>query len=75
MSKPPVRTIQSVETLLSTTDVARRLGVAEVTLRKWRIHGAGPRFIRCGANVRYREVDLESWVTSRTVGSTSEAVR
>lgn len=62
-----------METLLSTTDVARRLGVAEVTLRKWRIYGAGPRFVRCGANVRYREVDLESWLASRTVGSTSEA--
>lgn len=56
-------------------DVARRLGVAEVTLRKWRIYGAGPRFVRCGANVRYREVDLESWLALRTVGSTSEAFR
>ncbi|MDO9076660.1 MAG: helix-turn-helix domain-containing protein [Brevundimonas sp.] len=62
-----------METLLSTTDVARRLGVAEITLRKWRIYGAGPRFIRCGANVRYREADLEDWLASRTVASTSEA--
>lgn len=47
--------------------------MAEITLRKWRIYGTGPRFIRCGANVRYRNADIESWVSSRTVGSTSEA--
>ena len=64
-----------METLLSTTDVAGRLGVAEITLRKWRLYGSGPRFVRCGANVRYREVDLEGWLASRTVGSTSEAAR
>jgi len=62
-----------LETLLSTSDVARRLGVAEVTLRKWRIYGTGPRFVRCGANVRYRSADVEIWMASRTVGSTSEA--
>ena len=62
-----------LETLLTTPEVAGRLGVAEITLRKWRIYGTGPRFIRCGANVRYRAADIESWVSSRTVGSTSEA--
>jgi len=62
-----------VENLLTTPEVALRLGVAEITLRKWRVYGTGPRFVRCGANVRYRTADIESWVFSRTVGSTSEA--
>jgi len=62
-----------METLLTTPEVAGRLGVAEITLRKWRVYGTGPRFVRCGANVRYRTADIESWVFSRTVGSTSEA--
>jgi predicted DNA-binding transcriptional regulator AlpA len=70
---PPVGTSKNVENLLSTPEVAQRLGLAEITLRKWRIAGSGPRFIRCGANVRYRAADIESWVSSRTVGSTSEA--
>lgn len=69
----PLGTRRNVEALLTTPEVAGRLGVAEITLRKWRIHGTGPRFIRCGANIRYRASDLESWVSSRTVGSTSEA--
>lgn len=68
----PLGTRRNVETLLTTPEVAGRLRVAEITLRKWRIHGTGPRFIRCGANVRYRAADIESWVSSRTVGSTSE---
>lgn len=68
-----VGTSRNLETLFTTPEVAARLGVAEITLRKWRIYGTGPRFIRCGANVRYRAADVESWVSSRTVGSTSEA--
>ena len=47
--------------------------MAEITVRKWRIRGNGPRFIRCGGNVRYRAADIEAWVSSRTVSSTSEA--
>lgn len=62
-----------MDALFNTSEVATRLGVAEVTLRKWRIYGTGPRFIRCGTNIRYRNSDIESWVSSRTVGSTSEA--
>ena len=69
----PLGTRLNLETLLTTPEVAARLGVAEITLRKWRIYGTGPRFIRCGANIRYRDADIEIWVSSRTVGSTSEA--
>lgn len=59
--------------LWTTPEVAAHLGLAEITLRKWRIAGTGPRFIRCGANVRYRLTDIENWIASRTVASTSEA--
>ena len=59
--------------LLDTTQLAKAYGLAEVTLRKWRIAGTGPRFVRLGRCVRYRIADIESWVSSRTVGSTSEA--
>lgn len=73
ITSPPVGTRRNLEALLTTPEVAGRLGVAEITLRKWRIYGTGPRFIRCGANICYRAADIESWVSSRTVGSTSEA--
>jgi excisionase family DNA binding protein len=62
-----------MEPLLTTPEVAQRLGLAEITVRKWRIKGTGPRFIRCGANIRYRPADIEAWVSSRAANSTSEA--
>jgi hypothetical protein len=44
-------------------------------LERLRVAGTGPRFVRAGGrSVRYREVDLEAWIASRVVGSTSEAV-
>lgn len=60
--------------LLSTPDLAARLGLAEITLRKWRIYGIGPRFVKAGANVRYRAEDIEHWIASRSAVSTSETL-
>ncbi|TAL32082.1 MAG: DNA-binding protein [Phenylobacterium sp.] len=60
--------------LLTTPEVADLLQVAEITLRKWRLNGAGPRFVRCGANVRYRRDDIDQWIADRTVASTSEPI-
>ena len=62
------------EQLQTTSEVAEFLRVAEITLRKWRLSGRGPRFTRCGATVRYRRQDVEAWVAARTVASTSEPV-
>ncbi len=63
-----------IDSLLTTEEVADLLKVAEVTLRKWRLNGLGPRFTRCGASIRYSRPDLDAWILSRTVASTSEAL-
>lgn len=60
--------------LLTTEEVADLIKIAEVTLRKWRLNGLGPRFTRCGASIRYSRTDLDAWILSRTVASTSEAL-
>ncbi len=60
------------QSLMTTSEVASLLKVAEITLRKWRLNGAGPRFVRCGANVRYQRDEIERWIAARTVASTSE---
>jgi hypothetical protein len=49
-------------TLLTETDVAKRLKVNLPSLRRWRLERRGPTFV-VGALVRYRPEDLESWVT------------
>jgi len=67
--------LRPLETLLDTSQVARRLGVAQITLRKWRLTGCGPRFVRCGRSIRYRTADIEQWVSRRTVASTSEVTQ
>lgn len=48
-------------------------GLAVKTLERMRCTGRGPRFVRISRNaVRYTKADLDAWLSSRTVGSTSE---
>lgn len=62
-----------MDPILTTPELAQEFNVAEITLRKWRLGGTGPRFIRIGANIRYRRSDIDAWLAFRTVSSTSEA--
>jgi predicted DNA-binding transcriptional regulator AlpA len=59
--------------LLDTNTVAREYGVSPVTLRKWRMTGAGPRFVRLGRAVRYRRAELDAWLSKREFRNTTEA--
>lgn len=59
--------------LLNTEAVAQLTGLASVTLRRWRISGEGPRFVRLGRAVRYRPGDIAQFVEERACRSTSEA--
>jgi hypothetical protein len=64
------------ETIFPTAGAAEYLGRQPQTLRKWRLNGGGPRYIRMGrgkaARVGYRLSDLEAWLEARTFESTSE---
>lgn len=53
--------------------VARQLDIETKTLQAWRCRGGGPPFIKVGRLVRYRPEDVEAWIESRRVASTSEA--
>lgn len=48
--------------LINENEAARRLGLAVPTLRKWRVHGGGPPFLKLGRAVRYDTADLDAWV-------------
>jgi predicted DNA-binding transcriptional regulator AlpA len=54
-----------VERLLSEAEVAEVLGKPPRTLRQWRYLGAGPRYLKVGATVRYRKADLEAWLRAQ----------
>jgi excisionase family DNA binding protein len=59
--------------LLTQTETAELLRLSERTLERWRVQGGGPVFCKLGKRVLYRQADLEKWIASHAVGSTSEA--
>ena len=59
-------------TLLSAREAAALLHLSERTLERFRVSGAGPKFVRLGRSIRYRLTDIEAFITTGVVGSTSE---
>ncbi|MCL1598076.1 MAG: helix-turn-helix domain-containing protein [Actinomycetia bacterium] len=59
--------------MLTTSELAVKLGTHERTLANWRVSGSGPRFVKVGTKVRYRRSDVDAWLESRTVDNTTEA--
>lgn len=52
-----------MEEILFTSDVSRRIGVPEATLRYWRHLGIGPKSFKLGPRkVAYLGKDLENWI-------------
>ena len=61
-----------MQPLLRQRQCAEALCLSERTLERFRVSGVGPKFVRMGKSVRYRLSDVEAWIASRVVGSTSE---
>lgn len=60
--------------LLSTPQLAEKLGLTPNTLEKWRLRGEGPAYLRVGeSQVRYDSRDVDAWLDTRRVTSTSQA--
>jgi predicted DNA-binding transcriptional regulator AlpA len=59
------------ENLLNEHDVARLTGMSVATVRRWRLFGRGPRYIKIGAAVRYKPEDLSRWLETRPTGGDS----
>jgi hypothetical protein len=58
--------------LLMQREAAALLRLSERTLERYRVTGLGPKFIKAGRRVLYRQSDLDDWIMSHVVGSTSE---
>ncbi len=50
------------EPLLSVPDISTKLGVPPATIYQWRYLGKGPRGIRVGRHLRFRQADLDKWI-------------
>jgi len=61
----------AMKSLLNEHDVARLIALSVASLRRWRILGQGPKFLKIGAAVRYREEDVLDWLDSQPTGGKS----
>lgn len=64
--------MESHTILIDEAMVAKQLDCEVKTLQAWRCRGVGPSFVKIGRLVRYRQSDVQAWIASRTVRSTSE---
>jgi excisionase family DNA binding protein len=62
-----------MQPLLTTRAAAEMLCLNSRTLERLRVAGNGPRFVKMGKSIRYRPADVEAWLMTRVIGSTSEA--
>jgi predicted DNA-binding transcriptional regulator AlpA len=51
--------------LLTEQSVADNVGLSVASVRRWRLLGKGPKYIKIGAAVRYRPEDLWAWLESQ----------
>lgn len=62
---------------LNNEAAAAALGISPNTLKLWRCHGKGPRFIKLGdskqAGVIYEQSEVDAWKAARRFASTSDA--
>jgi excisionase family DNA binding protein len=57
--------------LMTETEVAKRLNVSLALVRRWRVKKHGPAFVKVGVLVRYRPEDLEAWLNGLPAGGSS----
>ncbi|MBB4667427.1 excisionase family DNA binding protein [Microbacterium marinum] len=51
--------------LLTQTELAEYLQVPVRTIEDWRTRDYGPKFLRVGRRVRYRESDVDAWLDAQ----------
>ena len=59
--------------LLTTREAAVYLRIQPATMEQHRWNGRGPRFVKLGRSVRYRQSDLDAFLDARVFTSTTEA--
>ena len=55
------------------SQAAAYLGVAAITLAKWRVYGLSPAYHKLNRKVSYRRSDLDAWLAANRRVSTSDA--
>ena len=56
----------------SATQVAEIIGLSVASVRRWRLIKSGPKYLKVGGAVRYRQSDIGAWLDSRPTGGSQE---
>jgi predicted DNA-binding transcriptional regulator AlpA len=72
ITKADRRGTPSQSEMFTTPEAAAYTKMAVPTLERFRLTGEGPVFAKLGGSVRYRRCDLDAWIESRLVRSTSQ---
>lgn len=56
--------------IFTTREAAKYLGLSMSTLNKWRCYGFGPKYLKLGRAVRYRQEELDRYLEGRLYQST-----
>jgi predicted DNA-binding transcriptional regulator AlpA len=59
---------ENMNALLTEVQVSEQLQVSLACLRRWRLRGEGPRYLKVGPLVRYRTEDIEGWIAELPTG-------
>jgi predicted DNA-binding transcriptional regulator AlpA len=57
-----------MDKLLTEIQVSDSLQVSLACLRRWRLRGEGPRYVKVGPLVRYQPQDLDNWIAALPTG-------
>ena len=56
------------QSLLNEHDVARLTRLSVASVRRWRLLGQGPSYMKINSSVRYRPEDVANWLNAQPVG-------
>lgn len=73
MQTTPASTPAVPAEVLTSEQAASYLQLHTQTLHNWRVSGRGPQYCKIGSAVRYRRADLDAWLATKLISSTSEA--
>ncbi|THJ64591.1 helix-turn-helix domain-containing protein [Arthrobacter echini] len=62
------------DTMLTAPQLSEWLGTTSGNLAQMRYLGTGPKFVKLGRAVRYRQSDVEAWLGAQTRQQTGEQV-
>jgi predicted DNA-binding transcriptional regulator AlpA len=62
-----METTVSLESLVGEREVARCLAVSLATIRRWRLIGGGPKYLKIGNSVRYRPSEVNRFLETRPI--------